>query len=69
MIAMPYPTGLPAHCELDQILDGLGWTVRVDAATVMTATPLASPAAVTEPVRASRSTRCGLVWHHLNVQY
>ena len=38
MIAVPYPAGQPQRSELDQILDGLGWPVRADAAMVMTAT-------------------------------
>jgi ribosomal protein S18 acetylase RimI-like enzyme len=37
-IAVPYPIAQPERTELDQILAGLGWTVRADAATVMTAT-------------------------------
>jgi N-acetylglutamate synthase len=37
MIAVPYPVVQPERSELDQILSGLGWTVRADAATVMTA--------------------------------
>jgi N-acetylglutamate synthase len=39
MIAVPYPTGRPADSPLDSLLAGLGWTVRADAATVMTADP------------------------------
>jgi N-acetylglutamate synthase len=38
MIAVPYPVAQPGRSELDQILAGLGWTVRADSATVMTAT-------------------------------
>jgi N-acetylglutamate synthase len=38
MIAVPYPTAHPERSELDQILAGLDWVVRADAATVMTAT-------------------------------
>jgi N-acetylglutamate synthase len=38
MIAVPYPVARPERSELDQVLAGLGWTVRADAATVMTAT-------------------------------
>jgi N-acetylglutamate synthase len=41
MIAVPYPTGQPEHCELDLFLAGRGWTVRADAAIVMTATSAA----------------------------
>ncbi len=37
-IAVPYPVARPERSELDQILAGLGWTVRADAAIVMTAT-------------------------------
>jgi N-acetylglutamate synthase len=37
MIAVPYPTGQPAASALDRLLAGLGWTIRADAATVMTA--------------------------------
>jgi ribosomal protein S18 acetylase RimI-like enzyme len=37
MIAVPYPVAQSERSELDQILAGLGWTVRADAATVMTA--------------------------------
>jgi N-acetylglutamate synthase len=38
MIAVPYPVGHPEHSELDRVLAALGWTVRADAATVMTRT-------------------------------
>ena len=38
MIAVPYPAGQPRRSELDLFLAGVGWTVRADAATVMTAT-------------------------------
>lgn len=37
MIAVPYPTGRPADIALDRLLARLGWTIRADAATVMTA--------------------------------
>jgi ribosomal protein S18 acetylase RimI-like enzyme len=37
MIAVAYPTGQPAASVLDRLLAGLGWTIRADAATVMTA--------------------------------
>ena len=37
MIAVPYPVARPERSELDRILAGLGWTVRADPATVMTA--------------------------------
>jgi N-acetylglutamate synthase len=37
MIAVAYPTGQPTASALDQLLAGLGWTIRADAATVMTA--------------------------------
>jgi N-acetylglutamate synthase len=37
MIAVPYPACQPERSALDRILAGLGWTVRADAATVMTA--------------------------------
>jgi N-acetylglutamate synthase len=37
MIAVAYPTGRPAASALDRTLAGLGWTIRSDAATVMTA--------------------------------
>jgi N-acetylglutamate synthase len=37
MIAVPYPAGRPERSELDQFLARLGWTVRADAAIVMTA--------------------------------
>lgn len=37
MIAVPYPAAQPDNSELDLILARLGWTVRADAATVMTA--------------------------------
>jgi len=37
MIAVPYPPGQPAASRLDRELAGLGWPVRADAATVMTA--------------------------------
>lgn len=39
MIAVPYPAGRPDASPLDAQLAGLGWTVRADAATVMTADP------------------------------
>jgi N-acetylglutamate synthase len=38
MIAVPYPAGHPGQSGLDQVLAALGWTVRADAATVMTGT-------------------------------
>jgi N-acetylglutamate synthase len=37
MIAVPYPAGRPADTALDPLLAQLGWTIRPDAATVMTA--------------------------------
>jgi ribosomal protein S18 acetylase RimI-like enzyme len=37
MIAVSYPADHPERSELDEILAGLGWPVRADAATVMTA--------------------------------
>jgi N-acetylglutamate synthase len=37
MIAVPYPTGQPTASTLDRLLAGLGWTIRADGATVMTA--------------------------------
>ncbi len=37
MIAVPYPAGQPQRSDLDQLLARLGWTIRADAATVMTA--------------------------------
>ncbi len=39
MIAVPYPTGRPGESALDRLLASLGWTIRADAATVMTAEP------------------------------
>lgn len=39
MIAVPYPVGQPHHSALDRLLADLGWTVRADAAVVMTAAP------------------------------
>jgi N-acetylglutamate synthase len=40
MIAVPYPTGRPAGSALDRQLARLGWSIRADGATVMTAEPL-----------------------------
>ncbi len=40
MIAVPYPTGRPAASALDRQLARLGWSIRADAATVMTAEPM-----------------------------
>jgi N-acetylglutamate synthase len=37
MIAVPYPMAGPGDSELDQLLARLGWTIRADGATVMTA--------------------------------
>ncbi len=37
MIAVSYPLGEPERSDLDQLLASLGWTVRADAAIVMTA--------------------------------
>jgi N-acetylglutamate synthase len=37
MIAVSYPADHPERSELDEILAALGWRVRADAATVMTA--------------------------------
>jgi ribosomal protein S18 acetylase RimI-like enzyme len=50
MIAVPYPTGRPDHSALDRMLAGLGWTIRADAATMMTAEPatVADPAGQAE---------------------
>jgi N-acetylglutamate synthase len=39
MIAVPYPTGRPDDSALDGELARLGWSIRADAATVMTADP------------------------------
>jgi GNAT superfamily N-acetyltransferase len=39
MIAVPYPAGRPGDSSLDRLLAGLGWNIRADAATVMTADP------------------------------
>jgi ribosomal protein S18 acetylase RimI-like enzyme len=39
MIAVSYPTGRPGESALDRLLAELGWTIRADAATVMTAEP------------------------------
>jgi ribosomal protein S18 acetylase RimI-like enzyme len=38
-IAVPYPAGRPGDSVLDRLLADLGWTIRADAATVMTAEP------------------------------
>jgi len=46
MIAVPYPTGQPTASALDRLLSGLGWTMRADAATVMTAEPSTVTASV-----------------------
>jgi ribosomal protein S18 acetylase RimI-like enzyme len=48
MIAVPYPTARPGDSALDRLLAALGWTIRADSATVMTAEP-ASVAARTGP--------------------
>ena len=37
MVAVPYPAGQPSASPLDRALADLGWTVRADAAIVMTA--------------------------------
>ena len=37
MIAVPYPLGQPSANDLDRTLADLGWTLRAEAATVMTA--------------------------------
>jgi ribosomal protein S18 acetylase RimI-like enzyme len=37
MIAVPYPPGQPLGSALDRVLADLGWAVRAEAATVMTA--------------------------------
>lgn len=37
MIAVPYPVGEPHRNPVDPVLADLGWTLREDAATVMTA--------------------------------
>jgi N-acetylglutamate synthase len=39
MIAVPYPAGRPGDSALDRLLASLGWAIRADAATVMTAEP------------------------------
>jgi GNAT superfamily N-acetyltransferase len=39
MIAVPFPTRRPAASALDRQLALLGWSIRADAATVMTAEP------------------------------
>jgi N-acetylglutamate synthase len=39
VIAVPYPTGRPTASALDRRLARLGWSLRADAATVMTAEP------------------------------
>jgi N-acetylglutamate synthase len=46
MIAVPYPTGQPTGSALDRLLTRLGWTIRADAATVMTADTSAVAASV-----------------------
>jgi N-acetylglutamate synthase len=48
MIAVPYPTARPGDSALDRLLAALGWSIRADSATVMTAEP-ASVAAWTGP--------------------
>ncbi len=45
MMAVPYPTGQPEASPLDRLLAASGWTVRADAATVMTAATAAVTAA------------------------
>lgn len=40
MIAVPYPTGRPAASALDRQLARLGWSIRADSATIMTAEPM-----------------------------
>lgn len=37
MVAVPFPCGERGASQLDRVLDSLGWTVRADGATVMTA--------------------------------
>lgn len=49
MIAVPHPVGRPEDNAVTQILDGRGWTVREDAATVM----IAATADVASQVRAA----------------
>ena len=49
MIAVPYPTGHPEASPLDRLLAGSGWTIRADAATVMTAATTAVPPAASGP--------------------
>jgi N-acetylglutamate synthase len=39
VIAVPYPAGRPGDSALDRLLASLGWTIRPEAATVMTAEP------------------------------
>jgi N-acetylglutamate synthase len=50
MIAVPYPIGRPDNSTVDGLLAGLGWSIRADAATVMTA----DPAILTEHARPDR---------------
>jgi N-acetylglutamate synthase len=38
-IAVPYPAGRPGDSAVDRLLASLGWAIRADAATVMTADP------------------------------
>ena len=45
MVAVPYPPAQPSASRLDRVLADLGWTVRADAATVMTAAAQAIAAA------------------------
>ena len=49
MIAVPYPTGRPGDSALDLLLASLDWTIRADAATVMTAEPATVAAASNQP--------------------
>ena len=55
MIAVAYPTGQPAARPLDRMLAGLGWTIRAEAATVMTAEVSAVAAQARARPRRSRS--------------
>jgi len=50
MIAVPYPIGRPDGSPVDRLLARLGWSIRAEAATVMTA----DPARVTGHARADQ---------------
>jgi N-acetylglutamate synthase len=49
MIAVPYPSGQPGESVIDRLLADLGWTIRADAATVMTAEPASVAGLVGQP--------------------